>query len=258
MDSLKNKTIFLSREKNKAKLFIDELDNLGANVIPVPLTTFEHWKIKENKTLLDHISKYDWIIFTSINGVHFFFQTLKEFGYTISILKQNKALRFGTVGTKTELALKQYGFNASFVPTTFDADHFSSQYLQKYKPNYPLLVKGNLARDVIDRELSKENIPFDTMFVYKTAVNDKINLVQILKEYPIDLYCFTSPSSIDAFSTQLKGNIADELNKPCFCIGETTEAKAKEVGFKHTLIPNEYTLDGLLEKIIESSERGIV
>src|SRR5690625_1979983 len=100
MDPLKNKTIFLSREKNKASHFINSLERRGAHIIPAPLTTFEYWKKKENKGLLENISKYDWIIFTSINGVHFFFQTLSDYGYSKTIFKKNRTL-FGAVGKKT-------------------------------------------------------------------------------------------------------------------------------------------------------------
>lgn len=256
MKLFNNETIFLSRDKNKATNFIKQFEQLGGRVIAAPLISFTQWKRDENKSIIEKIDQYDWIIFTSINGVHFFFKTCEEYGLSVDDLKKYSHIRYGAVGTKTEEALKQYSFSASFVPSVFDADHFSVQFLKQHHPNYPLLVKGNLARDVIDQTFNDRDIPFDTMYVYRTEMNNDLNLEEIYTQHEIDYYCFTSPSSIEAFIQLYKGVLQAELNKPCFCIGETTKSKAKQVGFSNIFIPNEYTLDGLANLIIECKERG--
>ncbi|MGM8214257.1 uroporphyrinogen-III synthase [Bacillaceae bacterium W0354] len=258
MSSLKNKTIFLSRDKRKAISFIEQFDKIGAFVMAVPLISFQIFEHEENNERLKNLLNHDWIVFTSINGVEFFVETLKKFGMTVKDLKEIHHIRYAAVGTKTEEALVKHGLEVSFVPSVFDADHFSLQFLKHHHPKYPLLVKGNLARDVIDETLKGRSIPFETMFVYKTVINESVELKKLLNDQQIDYYCFTSPSSIDALIQLSHKDLKEEFDKPCFCIGETTEKRALQAGFINTIVPKEYTLDGLAAKIIECSERGII
>ncbi|TFB24945.1 uroporphyrinogen-III synthase [Filobacillus milosensis] len=249
MATLKGKCIFISRELGKAQDFILPLENKGATVYPLPLIRFVRWDRDKNHIILDNLSRFDWIVFTSANGVKYFFETIEAHQTSNSSLSST---RFAVVGTKTEAMLFEYGYKASFVPETFDANHFSKDFIKKMPLTNVLVVKGNLSRDVIDQALEEESIDYTNIFVYQTLTNEEVKdpLINYVNQRLIDGYVFTSPSSLNAFEELLGEIPLDVLETPCFCIGETTQAKAIEIGFNQTYFPKNFTLEGLSQFVI--------
>lgn len=241
------KTIFISREESKAQDFIDPLERLGANILPHSLITFELRTTEDQRTMLAQLNTFDWIVFTSANGVKFFYETLDN--YHVSKAEVNQ-IKKAVVGKKTQQFLEQYDESVDFVPNVFDAEHFSQTFVAEKQPTNVLLVKGNLSRKVIDHALSQSNISFKTMTVYNTVINREVKAqtLDVVKR-PVDAWVFTSPSSIQAFEEFVDLQEATILEQPCFCIGHTTEEQAKLAGFKQTIVPREFTLEGLAEAV---------
>ncbi|WP_054753463.1 uroporphyrinogen-III synthase [Piscibacillus salipiscarius] len=121
MSQLKGKTLFISREFAKAQDFIVPLKEHGVNVIAYSLITFELEESVSHRETINQFNQFDWVVFTSANGVRYFFETLDNHAISPSEIQHIKK---AVVGSKTKEALEQYGVQAHFLPEIYDAEHF--------------------------------------------------------------------------------------------------------------------------------------
>ncbi|WP_188206299.1 uroporphyrinogen-III synthase [Alkalibacillus aidingensis] len=245
------KHVFFSRDLSNNDPLVSKLSQHDIVATGIPLINCTLYDDPAVTQMLTNLASFDWIIFTSGNGVKYFFETLKVFDKDIVIPPK---LKIGVVGEKTASALYTYGVSVDFIPDVFDAEHMGEQFLNQYQPNNVLLVKGKQSRNVLDRLFNERAVNFERLIVYETITNlaKKSHVQSIVEEDSIDAYSFTSPSSIRAMLEMINNHqVETVIEKPCFSIGETTASYAKEVGFKKTLIPNQYTLDSLVERVIQ-------
>ncbi|WP_156291207.1 uroporphyrinogen-III synthase [Oceanobacillus salinisoli] len=244
--SLQGRKVIVTRDMKGAKQFSRKIVKAGGQPIEVPLLTITCDDRKENKRIFNDINQYDWIVFTSANGVECFFQLVGM--YHVS-LEELKTLKIAVVGQKTNKKLKKYGFSADFVPSRYNADTLAREFLLSIKnPGTVLLVRGNLSRTVLPRELKRANIPYDSLYVYRTRPNDKNRvLLNNVLQKSFDFMTFTSPSAIEAFFTLSEY----PLHKPCVCIGTTTEQRAREKGISTVLTPETFTIDAMIDCMID-------
>ncbi|MFC2948497.1 uroporphyrinogen-III synthase [Virgibacillus sediminis] len=243
--SLEGRKILITREVNQAKVFADKVKKYKGIPIVVPLLTVVCRVSEASKGAIGRLGTFKWIFFTSANGVRCFFQTLNHFGLDGQPFL--KELKIAVVGHKTEDALKSFGYRADFIPSEYHAEAMGQEFLKKYDDPAPiLLVRGNRSRNVLPDVFSKLNIPFDMIQVYETSFNFQMKekLRENLKDGNIDYLTFTSPSAVESFC-----EMVDERKIPSFCIGTTTQIRAKELGFQETFSPNEFTTDSVLELI---------
>jgi uroporphyrinogen-III synthase len=243
---LRGKQIIVTREDAGGKIFSNKIRQYGGIPIEVPLLQIECDDCDENIRVMKKLERFDWFIFTSANGVECFFQLADQHQISYEILKSKN---IAVVGEKTNKKLKEYGYSADFVPTIYDADTLSEEFLAETQhPGEILLIRGNLSRDVLPIELKKANISFESLYVYKTTVNGKSKyLLHEVLHKDFDFITFTSPSTIDAYF-ELSGYLVDN---PCVCIGTTTEKKAKEKGFNTILTPKVYTVEAMIDMMID-------
>jgi uroporphyrinogen-III synthase len=249
LQSLHGSKILITREAKQAKQFAEKVLALGGIPVEVPLLRISCKDARENEQIFSNLGIYKWIFFTSANGVSCFFDLIKK--YNVENLKQYK---FATVGHKTEMMLKKYGYHASFIPSTYNAEIMAEEFLESFSEEGPaLLVRGNRSRDVLPVEFSKQHLAFDTMEVYETNVNDDAadKLNQVLYEDEIDFITFTSPSTVEAFVEMAE--VKHEMN--VVCIGTTTEQRAEEFGFSPINTPEEFTTEAMLLSISEYINR---
>lgn len=256
---LHNQRILVTRESAQAKEFSREIALRGGIPLEVPLLKINCTAYNEEAPIWDRLDSYEWIFFTSANGVRCFFKQLEEHGYENSVLKTHY---IAAVGTKTEKALLEFEYEADFIPTVFDADTLAKEFFRQYS-DYSgdfLLIRGNKSLELLPHEFRKKNIAFDSLVVYETgeALEMEETLKFILKANHLQFLTFTSPSSIDVFK-KLQGLEYIDLTIPVACIGTTTEKHAKTVGFINTFVPDPFTIEGMIvamEQYIE--EKGSV
>src|SRR5699024_10161027 len=243
--SLRGKKVLVTRESSQAKKFSNLIQNNDGIPIEVPLLAIRCQE--ERKTI--NPSKFDWIFFTSAHGVNCFFSEHKD-------KKKLKHCLFATVGHKTENALKNYGYEAAFIPTTYHAEAMAEEFFHCYpKANNVLLVRGNLSRRLLVDELTERKLQFDTVVVCETTyfLEMKETLLAVLKKEKIDFLTFTSPSTIKAFIEMIGTESIMEkvLQIPCVCIGTTTEKTAKQYHFATTIVPDTFTIEHMVESMID-------
>ncbi|MGM8213011.1 uroporphyrinogen-III synthase [Virgibacillus sp. W0430] len=242
---LQQKKIVITREQKQAQLFSKKIKKSGGDPIEVPLLQIHCKPLEEKQRNLD-LSQYDWIIFTSANGVECFFKAFSRIELTASI---------AVVGHKTEQSLLKRGYRADFIPSIYNAEALAEEFINKNDiVKRVLLVRGNRSLNLIPVKFKKHGIPFDTIEVYETGINTNSNeklQTHFQTNDAIDFITFTSPSTIDACMQLVNDKHVKEniLSTVCVCIGSTTASEAKKAGFRTIIVPDLFTVEGMIKSI---------
>ncbi|PFJ17808.1 uroporphyrinogen-III synthase [Bacillus cereus] len=248
MNALAGKTVLITRAQHQAKQMSVAVQEKSGIPLEIPLLHMEGMSYRQIQHIAEKLHSYDWVVFTSKNGVAFFLDSLgKKLPVTIKI---------AAVGAKTQLELEKRGYQVHFVPTSFVAEVFVDEFVKKLSGNeYILFPKGNLARDIIPVKLRERCVSLDELIVYDTKANieKKQELIAALQVGKVDVITFTSPSTVDSFVRLLEGTNWREWTKKCTiaCIGPITEKEAN-LYFPSVIVPKEYTVEALLQCICES------
>ncbi len=183
------------------------------------------------------------LVFSSKNGVKFF---LKEVPYEKIIGKKVYA-----VGPSTAEYLKELGIKSE-IPENFSGEGLIKLLKGKeLKGERFLIVRPKKARKLLTSFLKERGVPFKEVIVYETIENQEVKpkVEEFFKE-KVDFTAFTSPSNFKSFLKlfpHLKGKLAESKVIP---IGHITEKAIREKGINPLPPPKEYTVDGILEKLL--------
>lgn len=253
MKDLFGKTIVLTRAKHQLDNSSNLFKELNANVIEFPAINIiepDSWTEFDN---LIETKKFDIIIFTSTNAVHFFSKRLNEKNYKLNY----DVIQIVAVGSKTAQMCKEYFLKLDFIP-----DEFSSKGVIKSLKNFDLSYKNILIpqseiakRDLVE-ELKKKNAFVFPVTVYKNVLPDRNQLqteIEAIKSSKIDAYVFTSPSTFKNFIELMQ--IEEPKNyfnqSIVAAIGETTKNEIKKFGIDLVITPEISTLENLAIKLSE-------
>ncbi|MFC4355992.1 uroporphyrinogen-III synthase [Chryseomicrobium palamuruense] len=215
--------------------FLEKIEASGFRAVHYPLIETE--PVKMTKEGISQLLACDWLLFTSQTAVHAFFQQVT----------QPLWHQFAVVGTKTATALKEYGYSASFIPSTFSADRFVEEW-NAVQPSGSRVgfCKGNLAKPTIEEGL---DALVTAVVVYKTT--DRPEHIEAINKLclnePESTLVFASPSGVKVFQ-EAGGKIAPDT---IVCaIGHVTKQALEEAGLPVHVMPERYTLeDVLLERL---------
>ncbi|MGR5984838.1 uroporphyrinogen-III synthase [Bacillus cytotoxicus] len=245
MNALIGKKVLVTRARHQAGQMSATVRKESGIPMEIPLLRMDGVSQEKLQSVAKQLHVYDWIIFTSKNGVRFFLEAIHQ--------KLPPAVKIVAVGIKTAQELEARGYQVHFVPTAFVAETFAMEFVQTLNGTERILFpKGNLARDVISVKLREAHILVEELVVYETKLNDekKEDLIATLQSNQIDVITFTSPSTVDSFVKLLEGTNWREWIKKCTiaCIGPITEKEARKY-FKNVLVPEEYTIESLIQCI---------
>lgn len=244
---LQNKNILVTRAAHQAEEFADQIEKYGGIPYVVPLLKIDCNIDRNYLKILEGIQQYEWVFFTSANGVRCFFQIWEQ-NFGTRNLDDKK---FAVVGKKTNEILKMYGYEATFIPSVYNAETMATEFLQQYNRHHSiLLVRGKQARRTLSDIFTKADIDYDSVTVYGTSMNEdsRDSLNKGLHYYHIDYITFTSPSTVEAFCSLLE-NSEQMKGKYIVCIGTTTAKKATEKGLENILVPEHFTIEGMITAI---------
>lgn len=249
---LARKKILITRAREQSGEFAGRLRKLGAEVIELPTIEIappSSWKGVDHA--IARVNPYDWVIFTSVNGVNAFYQRWKEKRMDTSFLSDSKIC---AIGPATAEQLKKRGIRVDYVPAEFVAESILRGFKRMgVEGKEILLARAKQARDVLPEGLRRMGARVDVVEVYRTIkpVGGAKRLRQLLETGTIDVITFTSSSTVTHFIDLLKGGDLKNLLKGVVlaCIGPITARTAKEAGLKVHIQPREFTIPGLTQAI---------
>jgi|TARA_R110000782_G_scaffold203438_1_gene291974 uroporphyrinogen-III synthase len=233
----KNKTVLVTRSKEQSADFIELLQNNSFEVFLLPLIEFQSINHSELKSLFKSELPFDWIIFTSHNAVNYFFKTISP--DTI------KGIKIAVVGKKTAESLSNFGMKTDFLPSDFTAETLGNEI--PVLPNEKVFIpQSALSNNNLVERLKNKKALVETLVIYdnQTVKYSKEELDKMLNK-PIDFITFTSGSFVKAYIN----NEIHLLNAKIICIGPSTAKVARENNLEVAAIPNEFTIEGMIEEI---------
>ncbi|MBW1897103.1 MAG: uroporphyrinogen-III C-methyltransferase, partial [Deltaproteobacteria bacterium] len=251
---LLGKTIVVTRARAQASDLVDRLSNLGAECLECPTIKIvppQDWAPLDEA--IDNLHTYDWLVFTSVNGVGFFFERLYEKGKDVRALKD---IRTAAIGPATAERLGDFGLKSDIVPETYRAESIVEAFEKEpVEGKRILLPRAEEARPILPVELRKMDAVVDEIVAYRTeqAHENAGLLIKRLEEGSIDLITFTSSSTVKNFKALLPQDKFEELMKgvTIASIGPITSDTAKELGFKMDIEADEFTIPGLCSAILK-------
>jgi uroporphyrinogen III methyltransferase/synthase len=251
--------ILITRPRNQADSFAEALSEAGFEPIFFPV--IEIRPFEENVALDRAITKincYDWIVFTSVNGVDAFFErfdfhrmdTERAGKSTINLRKLgDSAMKVAAIGPKTAQSLEDRGVMPDFVPDEYIAEAILPG-LGDLRGRWVLLPRAEIARKALPEAIVAAGGVAHEIAVYQTlpAESDPEGLAAL--KSGVDAVTFTSPSTVENFVEIVRRAGLNPLSLPknpiIACIGPITQKAAQEAGFSDIVVAEEYTTEGIV------------
>jgi uroporphyrinogen III methyltransferase/synthase len=209
---------------------------------------------------IGRITEYDWIVFTSVNGVHFFFRRLNEIGGNGAAALAGCVVC--AIGPATARALESVGAGAHVTATDSKAEGALTAIIDylggdaNVKGKRFLIPRAQLARETLPEGLRRLGAIVDAVEAYQTVkpAVARETIIRTFKENSIDVVTFTSSSTISNFAEivglkDLSGLLAGAL---VACVGPITAATAASYGLRKIIQPQLYNADALIESIVKA------
>ena len=246
------KRILVTRAREQASVLSEKLELLGAEAWEYPSIAIKKPADIEplNKAIAE-ASSYDWLIFTSVNGVKFFFEQMKELKADIRSLGKAKIC---AIGPKTKEVLEDKGLQVAVMPEVFRAEAVAEALTPLVKAGEKVLLpRADIARDVLVTTLKEMGLKVNEVVAYETIKADSDNqfLLEKMEEKEIHVITFTSSSTVRNFM-ELIGERRELLEGVTIAsIGPITTKTAESLGLKVDITADEYTIDGLVKALVE-------
>jgi len=251
---LMGKKVIITRAREQASDLTRLLYGLGAECLEFPtIKIHPPDDLKPMDMAIENLASYDWLIFTSVNGVKFFFERLFAKGMDVRALHD---LKTATIGPATSKKLLGFGLNSDIIPQTYRAESIVEAFMKKEVNGEKILLpRAKEARPVLPVELGKMGADVDEVAAYCTKkVPDRANLlIKKLQEKKIDLITFTSSSTVKNFRDLLPSENLKTLmaGVTIASIGPITADTAIKSGFDVHIVAKTFTIKGLCEAICE-------
>ncbi|HAG50889.1 MAG: uroporphyrinogen-III C-methyltransferase [Deltaproteobacteria bacterium GWC2_42_51] len=248
------KRVIVTRSREQASDFSVLLEKNGAEPIEFPtIETVRPKDWKEIDRAIKNLPKYDWAIFTSVNGVKYFVERLKKFDKDI---RELKGIKICAIGPATAKAIEDLGIKVDLVPKEYRAESIIAGLgKNKIKGKRFLLPRALKAREVLPEEIKRLGGKVDVVSAYRTIKpKEKTDEIRkMLEEKKIDVVTFTSSSTVENFVSMFKkGEAAGLLQDVAVAsIGPITRDTASTLGIKTNIMPEKYTIPALTEAIVQ-------
>ncbi|MCB2292953.1 uroporphyrinogen-III C-methyltransferase [Clostridium algoriphilum] len=234
------KNICITRSKEQSKELREELIDLGAEVLEINSIQFKNTSYNLDESC-EKLKDYDFIALTSVNGVNFLFDYLKDIEFDIRKLKG----KFAAIGPATAKALKNRGIIPEIVAEHFVAESLFDKMQTYIKENDKVLIpRSKGSRPYLVDELRKSGCCVDEVFTYETICG-KVRSDNEIKG--VDLIVFTSPSTVKNMITMV--GIETIKSKKALAIGPITAKALLDEGIE-AIICDVYSAQGVLEKLV--------
>lgn len=250
MHELHDKIIISTQPEESFPDLVKALKDSGAHITNFPMIVVKEAEIsKQQETLLQNIQQFQWLVFTSKNGVQYFFQKYKELTGSPILPKYVKC---AVIGDKTGNELLKYNINPDFVSKSNFAEIFAKELKEQVilKDSNVLLLLGNLAGNILQETL-QNNTSVQRIDCYETIKpqEDDLYHIKIIASGKYDLIIFTSSSAFQNFADIIKKYNIDIKNLKLASIGKSTTKTMAEYGTNPVFTAKQSNIDGISEEI---------
>lgn len=253
--SLSGRRIAVTRAREQAPELSGKLTALGAEVVELPL--IQVTKQIEKGPLSDvmlELGGYDWIVFTSANGVRFF---MEEFLRLFDDIRSLGLLRFACVGDTTAAAIRGFHLRVECQPKVATAEALAEDLVATGSLDSAkvLVITGNLNRETIVTKLEEARAIVDCLQVYKTEKTD-LSAEPAAADFRArgaDAILFASSSAVQSFVDQAAAlKLGKSAKRPLAgSIGPQTSETMKKVGMPIDFTAKTPSLDSLVEALVK-------
>jgi uroporphyrinogen III methyltransferase/synthase len=244
---LSGKRIVVTRTRKQASALSSKLRALGANVLELPTIRIEPpTDLRAFAELVQDSHAYDWIIFTSANGVEAFFEI---FFKLYDDAREIGGARIAAIGPATAQRVKDFHLHVDLQPEEFVAEAVVREFQKQgdVENLRILLVRAEKARDVLPKQLSALGVIVDEAFAYQTVLETRdTGARRQFSEEGVDLITFTSSSTVENF---LALGLPWPKGMQVASIGPITSKTARDHGLKIDTEARRHDIDGLVQAI---------
>lgn len=250
------RTVLLTRPQKQTAALAKKLKRHGFRVLLFPTIQIKPpQSFKPLDACLKRIERYDWIIFTSVNGVAYFYKRLKKiYGKNKPVMKA----RIAALGPATAQKVKALGFKVNLIPRNYVAESLVEHF--RKMPSLGgariLLPRAARARALLPQELKKMGAKITVVSAYQTVtpLHQTQHIHRFLKKIKAGFLVFTSSSTVENFVGILGRQNARRLARQnqLVSIGPITSKTAKKLGLKISFEAAEHTTEGILKTLLNA------
>ena len=246
--------IVVTRARAQASGLLELIRDEGGEAIEFPSIEI----VKEDNLTalykaLAELNDYAWIIFTSANAVEIFFKELRLREIDI---RQLRGIRICAIGPATAAQLTRRGLLVDLMPTEYRAEGIIAELKNLIKPGERILLpRARGAREVLPESMRQLGAVVDEVIIYQAAPTSHVNpsRLQNIRDGEVDYITFTSSSTVKNFVNIIGSENIKDFNAKVkvACIGPITARTAQENGFTVDIMPTQYTIEALLDSIVQ-------
>jgi uroporphyrinogen III methyltransferase/synthase len=245
---LSGKRVVVTRTRKQAGALSDRLRALGADVFELPTIRIEPpTDLREFAELVQDAHVYDWIVFTSPNGVDAFFEIFYKL---YDDAREIGGAKIAAIGPATAQRVRDFRLHVDLQPEEFVAEAVAREFQKQggVENLRILLARAEKARDVLPRQLSSLGAIVDEGFAYRTVpeTRDMSGARRRFLDEGADLVTFTSSSTVENF---LALHLPWPKGMLVASIGPVTSKTARDHGLKIDIEARRHDIDGLVEAI---------
>jgi uroporphyrinogen III methyltransferase/synthase len=255
------KRILITRPRRQAGKLWDLLSDLGAHCLIQPAIEIEppaDWSAVDD--VLSRLGEFNWLVFSSANGVEFFFRRLLETNRDLRALGHTN---LAAIGPGTADALRQYNLKADLQPEEYRAESLAKSLLTQLQAanvqattsdskntghSRLLLIRASRGREVLAETLTAAGFAVDQLVVYQSidVPSSDPDIAAMLKQGQIDWITVTS----SAIARSLARMFCEDLHRAKLAsISPVTSETLRELGYEPAAEARKYTMEGIVEAI---------
>jgi uroporphyrinogen III methyltransferase/synthase len=255
---LLGKRILVTRPRHQAGEMIMRLEELGAVVALLPTLEIREpadWTPVDRA--LTHLSTYQWLVFTSANGVDALIRRLRHTGHDLRALG---GLRLAVIGPATADALRRYHLEPDLMPAVYDSEALASALKEHVAGQRVLLARADRGREVLREQLAGV-AEVEQIVVYSQveAIQPEAETLELLRRGEIDYITLTSSNIARSLVRVLNDESLHFLRSGAVqlvSISPVTSAALRELGLPVAAEAREFTTAGVVQALLDLARRG--
>ncbi len=254
---LLGKRVLVTRARSQASRLAELLEEHGAVTVQAPaLRICPVADTKELDDAIRNVDSYDWITFTSPNGVRGLRDRLPALSLDSRALS---GVRIATVGPATATAVEDMGIRPELSPTVYAAEGLVDEFAAAgVRSGKALCLRSDIGRETLPDGLRKAGLEVDEVVAYRTemAPDSMETARQALQDGAngVDATTFTSSSTVTNLA-RLLGDDIEPINRTVVaCIGPITARTARDRGIRVDVVAKRQTIEGLVESLVDHFE----